>query len=45
MYEFIHEPDDDTSEAQVNVTEDNEDLNVNSKSESELHEDQTTSRN
>ena len=44
-YELIQEPDEDIFEAQVNVTEDNEDLNVNSKSESELHEDQTTSRN
>ena len=31
------------SEAQVNITEDNEDLNVNSESESELHEVQPTS--
>jgi len=35
----------DISEAQVNITEDNEDLNVNSESESELHEVQPTSWN
>ena len=35
----------DISEAQVNVTEDNEDLNVNPKSESELHEVQSMLRN
>ena len=29
IYELIQEPDKDTSEVQVNVTEDNEDLNVN----------------
>ena len=40
-YEFIQEPDGNISEAQVNITEDNEDLNVNPKSESELHEVQT----
>ena len=45
MYEFIQEPDEDTSEVQVNITEDNEDLNMNPKSESELHEVQSTSRN
>ena len=28
-YELIQEPDEDIFEAQVNVTEDNEDLNVN----------------
>jgi len=44
-YEFIQEPDEDTSEAQVNITEDNEDLNVNLESESELHKVQPTSRN
>jgi len=44
-YEFIQEPDEDTSKVQVNVTEDNEDLNVNPKSESELHEVQPTSWN
>ena len=32
-------------EVQINLTEDNEDLNVNPKSESELHEVQSTSRN
>ena len=40
-YKFIQEPDVDTSEVQVNVIEDNEDLNVNPKSKSELHEVQT----
>ena len=45
IYELIQEPDKDTSEVQVNVTEDNEDLNVNPKSENELHEDQPTSWN
>ena len=44
-YKFIQEPDEDNSEAQVNVTENNEDLNVNPKSENELHEDQPTSWN
>ena len=44
-YELIQEPDENTSEAQVNIMEDNEDLNVNPKSESELHEAQLTSRN
>ena len=38
MYNFIQEPDEDTFEVQVNITEDNEDLNVNPKSKSELHE-------
>ena len=33
MYNFIQEPDEDTFEVQVNITEDNEDLNVNPKSE------------
>ena len=32
-YELIQEPDEDTFEVQVNITEDNEDLNVNPKSE------------
>ena len=32
-YELIQEPDEDTSEVQVNVTGDNEDLNVNPESE------------
>ena len=45
MYELIQEPDEDTSEVQVNTTEDNKDLNVNPKFESELHEVQSTSRN
>ena len=45
MYEFIQEPDEDTSEVQVNISEDNEDLNVNSKSDSKLHEVQPTSWN
>ena len=40
-YELIQDPDEDTSKVQVNITEDNEDLNVNPKSESELHEVQT----
>ena len=44
-YEFIQEPDEDTFEVQVNITKNNEDLNVNLKSESELHEVQPTSRN
>ena len=44
-YELIQEPDKNTSEAQVNITEDNEDLNVNSESESELHEVQPISWN
>ena len=44
-YEFIQEPDEDISEAQVNVTEDNEDLNVNPESKNELHEVQPTLRN
>jgi len=42
--QLFQEPDGDTFKAQVNVTED-EDLNVNPKSESELHEDQPTSQN
>ena len=41
-YELIQEPDEDTFEVQVNITEDNEDLNVNPKSKSELHEVQPT---
>ena len=45
MYELIQELDKDTSEVQVNVTEDNEDLNVNSKSKSELREVQPIIRN
>ena len=44
-YELIQEPDGDISEAQVNITEDNEDLNVNPKSKNELHEVQPTSWN
>ena len=39
-YELILEPDGDISEAQVNITEDNEDLKVNQKSKSELNEAQ-----
>ena len=42
-YELIQEPNEDTSEVQVNITKDNKDLNVNSESESELHEVQPTS--
>ena len=45
MYELIQEPDGNIFEAQVNITEDNEDLNVNPKSKSELHEVQPTSWN
>ena len=44
-YEFIQELDEDISEAQDNITEDNKDLNVNPKFESELHEVQPTSWN
>ena len=44
-YELIQEPDGDISEAQVNITEDNEDLNVNPESESELHGVQPASWN
>ena len=44
-YELIQEPDEDTFEVQVNISEDNEDLNVNSKSNSKLHEVQPTSWN
>ena len=44
-YELIQEPDGDISEAQVNITEDNKDLNVNLKSKSELCEVQPTFRN
>ena len=45
MYELIQEPDGNISEAQVNITEDNKDLNVNLKSKSELCEVQPTLRN
>ena len=45
MYKLFQEPDEDTSEAQVNVVEDNKDLNVNSEFKNELHEVQSTSRN
>ena len=38
---LIQEPDEDTSEVQVNIMEDNEDLNMNPKFKSELHEVQT----
>ena len=41
-YEFIQELDEDISEAQDNIIEDNEDLNVNQESKSELHEVQPT---
>ena len=41
-YERIQEPDKYISEAQVNVTEDNKDLNVNPESKNELHEVQPT---
>ena len=44
-YELIQEPDKDTSEVQVNISEDNEDLNMNPESKSELHEVQPTSWN
>ena len=44
-YELFQETDEDISEAQVNVTEDNEDLNMNPESESEVHEVQPTSWN
>ena len=36
-YEFIQEPDENTSEVQVNITEDNEDLNVKTEPKSKLH--------
>ena len=45
MYEFIQEQDGNISEAQVNITEDNEDLNMIPESESELHAVQPTLRN
>ena len=41
-YKLIQEPDEDTFEVQVSVMEDNEDLNTNPKSKSELHEIQPT---
>ena len=44
-YELFQELDGDIFEAQVNVTEDNEDLNVNPKSERNLHEVQPMSWN
>ena len=44
MYELIQEPDGDISEAQVNITEDNKDLNVNPKSKSALREFRPTLR-
>ena len=44
-YKFIQELDEDTFKVQVNITEDNEDLNMNPESESELHEVQSTSQN
>ena len=45
IYELIQEPDKDTSEVQVNITEDNEDPNMNLEFESELHEVQPISWN
>ena len=45
MYELFQKPNEDTSEVHVNITEDNEDLNVKPESKSELHEVQSTSRN
>ena len=45
MYELFQEQDGDISEVQVNIIEDNEDLNVNPESESELREVLPTSRN
>ena len=44
-YELIQESDEDISEAQVNITEDNEDLNVNPKFESELYKVQSMLQN
>ena len=44
-YELFQEQDEDTSEVQVNITEDNEDPNVNLEFESELHEVQPISWN
>ena len=44
-YELIQEPDENTSEIQVNITEDNEDMNVNPEFESELQEIQPILRN
>ena len=43
-YKFIQEPDGDISKTHVNITEDNEDLNMNPESESDLHEVQPTSK-
>ena len=40
--ELFQEPDGDIFEAQVNITKDNEDLNVNPESKSKLHEIQPT---
>ena len=45
MYEFIQEPNEDISKAQVNFTKDNEDLNMKPESKSELHEVQSISQN
>ena len=45
MNKLIQEPDEDTSEVQVNIMEDNEDLNMNPKFKSELHEVQSISQN
>ena len=44
-YELFQEPNEDTSEAQVSITEDNEDLNVNPKFESELYKVQSMLQN
>ena len=45
IYELIQEPDEDISKVQVNITEDNEDLNVNPKFESELYKVQSMLQN
>ena len=42
-YKFIQEPDENTFEVQVNITKDNEDLNVKPEPKSKLHEVQPTS--
>ena len=43
MYKFIQEPDENPFEVQVNITEDNEDLNVKPEPKSKLPEVQPTS--
>ena len=43
IYELIQEPNENISKVQVDITEDNEDLNMNPKSKNELHEVQPTS--